>query len=262
MKRIMLVLLLCAMTATIVYTQDESIPPIPPKRSRAARVGAFGGFTPGWLFVDVAPINDFLVPAGGAPLKDNGVMLFGGAGSAYIMFVPNLRVGGVGMGGSIKSTSLQKFSNGTSIRRDAELHVGFGGVTLEYVLPVFERFDIAVGTMLGTGGIDITLRQDRGLGLTWNEEWGNFGSGNYNDPTGNSVGNITRKLSGNYFVWIPSVNFEYALLGWVGLRLGASYVGMSAPSWEVDDHYDLIGVPDKISGKGFMISAGAFVGTF
>jgi hypothetical protein len=37
---------------------------------------------------------------------------------------------------------------------------------------------------------------------------------------------------------------------------------MASPSWQVDDKYDLLGVPSKISGKGFMINAGLFVGTF
>ena len=41
-----------------------------------------------------------------------------------------------------------------------------------------------------------------------------------------------------------------------------AYVGMSFPAWEVDGEYELLGVPSDISGKGFMIQAGLFVGTF
>jgi hypothetical protein len=63
-------------------------------------------------------------------------------------------------------------------------------------------------------------------------------------------------------VWVPAVNIEYGILGWLGVRLGASYVGMSAPSWTVDDQYDLLGVPSKVSGKGFMVNMGIFIGTF
>jgi hypothetical protein len=254
MKRVLLTLLFTLYAGSLSIAQEE--PPIPPQRSKAAKVGAFGGFTPGWLFVDVAPINEMLVPSGGAALKNNGVWLYGGAGSAYIMFVKNLRVGGLGMSGAISSTAL----SATGIRRDAGLNVGFGGVTLEYVVPIVERLDVSVGTMLGAGGIDITLRQDAGGAKTWGAEWGNFESGNYG--VGGQVSHIKQTMSGAFFVWVPSVNIEYALLGWVGIRVGASYVGMSAPSWTVDDNYELLGVPGKVNGQGFMVNAGVFVGTF
>lgn len=258
MKRIFITLVLLAQMCTFVFAQQEEEPPIPPKRSKAGKIGAFGGFIPGLLFVDVKPINDVLVPAGGAPLRENGVFLWGGGGAAYIMLVPNLRVGGVGMSGSISSTKL----DAAMVRHDAQLKVGFGGVTVEYVVPVVERLDVAFGTMLGGGGIDIILRQDAGRAKTWGQEWVNFGTGNYNDPAPAQVNNIKRTLTGSYFVWIPSVNVEYAILGWVGFRLGISYVGMSSPSWTLDDNYELLGAPSTVSGKGFMINAGLFVGTF
>jgi len=257
MKKLVLVVVLTAIISPLTFAQqdDDSIPPMPPRRSKAAKVGAFGGFTPGWLFVDVNPINEFLVPNLGAALKDDGVVMFGGAGSAYIMFLPNVRVGGVGMSGSISSTSLELFPSGQRLRRDAELTVGFGGVTIEYVVPIVERLDVAFGTMLGGGGIDITLRVSDGSDRLWTELWGNFG--------GASTGsNFTHKLSGSYFVWVPSVSLEYAALGWLGARLGASYVGMSAPSWELDNKAEILGVPGKVNGKGFMVNAGLFVGTF
>lgn len=249
MKRLLLMIISISCIVSTAFPQEEG--PIPPKRTRSVKVGAFGGFTPGWLFLDVKPINEFLEPAKGAGLKDDGVLLAGGAGAAYIMIVPNLRVGGMGMGGSIKSTSLDAFG----VRRDAELSVSFGGVTFEYVIPVVERLDLSVGTMIGGGGIDLILRQDQGGASTWVQQWNFFGS------TG-SVTNTTRKLGGSFLVWIPSVSLEYAALGWVGVRIGASYVGMSAPTWTIDDNYELLGAPSKVSGKGFMLNAGLFIGTF
>ena len=251
MKRCLLLLVLFSFTATWLFAQQEEEPPIPPKRSRAAKVGAFGGFTPGWLFVDVKPINDFLQAAGGAPLKDNGVYLWGGGGAAYIMLIPNLRVGGLGMSGSITSTSVDAFG----VRRDAELHVGFGGVTLEYTMPLAERLDVSLGTMIGGGGIDLVLRQDKGGIDLWSGE-------QYIFRNGSPSMNFKRTLSGSYFILIPSLNVEYAILGWFGVRLGASYVSMISPSWTVDDNYELLGVPTNVSGRGFMLNAGLFVGTF
>ncbi len=254
MKHLVLVSSLFLILASPALSQDDLIPP---KRTRASKVGFFGGLTPGWLFVDVKPINDYLIGSQGAPLKESGVFLFGGGGAVYIGVVNNFRVGGIGMSGSISSSSVDMLG----VRRDAELNVGFGGVTLEYVIPVVQRLDIAIGTMLGWGGVDLTLRQDAGGNLTWNDEWGNFGNGNYNDSTG-QIKNISRKLSGSYFVWVPSLNVEYAILGWLAVRFGASYVGMSAPSWTVDDQYDLVGTPSSVSGKGWMVNGAILVGTF
>lgn len=250
MRKVLSIALLAMMVVTISSAQEE---PIPPKRSRLVKVGLYAGFTPGWLFMDVKPINTFLLAGKGAPLKDDGVFMSGGGGAAYIMLLPNVRVGGVGMSGALKSASVDL----SGIRRDTKLAVGFGGVTIEYVVPVVERLDLAFGGMLGWGGLDLTLRQSNGGTNTWVGEQNLFGSW-----TAGSPGNMTRTLSGSFFIWSPSVNVEYALLGWLGVRLGASYVGMSIPSWSVDTNYDLLGVPSDITGKGFMLQAGVFVGTF
>lgn len=248
MKRVLFTLCLISALATVGLAQEE---PIPPKRTKAAKIGGLFGYTPGWLFVDTKPINGFIVPAKGAALKESGLYLNGIGGSAYIIFVPNIRVGGLGMSGRSTSTSLDGFG----VRRDVEMEVSFAGVTVEYVHQIMERFDVAVGTMIGGGDLSLTLRQDNGGSLTWNGEWSNFG----NPPV---LTNLTRKLSGGFFTIVPSINFEYAILGWVGVRLGASYVAMMAPSWKVDDTYELLGVPSSIKGNGFMINAGLFVGTF
>ena len=103
MKRLLILLVLASLAAPLVTAQDE---PIPPKRSRMAKMGLFGGFTPGYLMMDVKPINSFITAGRGAALKEGGVFMTGGAGAAYIMVLQNVRVGGMGMSGGLKSTSL------------------------------------------------------------------------------------------------------------------------------------------------------------
>jgi hypothetical protein len=252
MKKHFVVALLVLCTCGGVLAQEE---PIPPKRSKMMKVGLFGGFTPAWLFVDMKSINDYVVKSNGAPLSEHGIFMVGGAGSAYIMLVPNLRVGGLGMSGGVTSSSVQ---NG--VRRDTEVHVGFGGVTIEYVVPLVEHLDLAFGSMLGGGGMDIILREDLGGNKTWDQEWATFGSSN--PQAGYQVSSISRKLGGSFFVLVPSANVEYAVLPWLAFRLGASYVAMISPSWTLDDKYDLLNVPSTISGKGFMINFGILAGTF
>ena len=262
MKTPALLLTVVAFCASLGLAQDEVIPP---KRSHMAKVGLFGGFTPGMIFPNVKPINDFLVAGGAAPLKDNGVFMLGGTGAAYIMIVPNLRLGGLGMSGSISSTSLDVATN---IRRDVQLKIGYGGVTVEYVVPIMEHFDFAVGTMLGTGGMDLTIRKSNGGSNTWGAEQGYLGGTGIPvyTPSGALLGsppnNVTRILTGSFYMIIPSVSFEYAVTGWLALRLGASYVGMVGPSWKIDSNYDLLGVPSDVNGNGFMANLGLLVGTF
>jgi hypothetical protein len=128
-------------------------------------------------------------------------------------------------------------------------------VTIEYVIPLAERFDFAAGTLLGGGGLDLTVRRSTSGTSTWSGEQGNL-AGTVTSQ------NSTSQYNGAFFVAVPSVNFEYAITGWIGVRLGASYVTMFAPTWKKDNEFDLVGVPSSVKGSGFMINAGLFVGTF
>ncbi len=252
MKRCAVTVMLLFIAVSLAAAQDETIPP--PRRAHPQKVGAVGGFTTGWLFLDVNPINSFLTGAKFNPLNTSGLLEMGGAGAAYIMVLRNFRVGGTGMSGSLSSSALDA---ATGVRRDAQLKAGFGAVTLEYVIPLYERLDLVTGLALGAGGIDLILRKSNGTTSTWDVEGHSFDSSAIA-----AVGNISRTLTGHFFIWVPSVSLEYAFLGWLGVRAGASYVGMSAPSWTVDSNYDLLNVPSNISGKGWMINLDLLVGTF
>lgn len=252
MRNHLFILALILVFTVSLFAQEE---PIPPKRSKMAKVGLFGGPMPAFLFADLGPVNDYLKGAGAATVNENGVFLYGGGGAIYIMLLPNVRIGGMGMAGSVSSSQL----SGT-VRKDATVSIGFGGATVEYVIALAPRFDLALGTMIGGGGIDITLRQDAGGTKSWMQEWSSFGTGNY--ETGTQVNDIEREMAGGFFVLIPSVNLEYAITGWLGARLGVSYVSMLAPSWTLDTKHDLLGVPTAVSGKGFMLNAGLFLGTY
>lgn len=249
MKKILLSLLLVFGVFGTLMAQEE---PIPPRRTKAAKMGLFGGFMPGYLFVDTKELNTHLLNSGAAPLGEDGMFMYGGGGAIYIMVVPNLRIGGVGMSGGLTSSKVT-----AGIRRDAEMRVGYGGVTVEYVVPIVPRLDVSFGTMIGWGGVDVTLTQDMGFAKTWEDEWSDFGFGG-----GTMVTSVRRQMSGKFWIFTPSVNVEYAILGWLGARLGVSYVTMVSPSWELDQTYDLLNVPSGIKGNGFMINGGLFFGTF
>ncbi len=238
--------------ASVATAQEE---PIPPKRAQMAKVGAVGGFTTSFLFMDMGPINDFLNGAKmGRPFSNGPVFMDGGAGAAYIIVVKNLRIGGIGMGGS---RTVSVLDGATGIRRDATVKAGYGAVTVEYVVPLLQHLDFVGGAQLGTGGIDLIVRKSNGASMTWTGEQGTLATDNLA-----SGGSITRTYSGKYFIWIPTVSVEYAFLGWAGIRVGASYLGMSSPSWKVDNNYDLLDVPSSVSGKGWTLNVALLLGTF
>lgn len=255
MKRYLLVFfsLLVIFNLYLIAQEQEEDEILPPKRSKSGKLGGAGGFTPTFLFLDnIDVINQFISSANGAKLDNGPLALYGGQGYGYIMLVENLRVGGLGLSGTRKSKALDP---NTFTRRDIEYTVGYGGVTIEYAFPIVPRLDISAGVMLGAGGVDVKMTKNTYDTKVWNDVWSEYGS-----PSPTSE--YTRKLSGTFFVYQPSLNVEYAILRWVGLRVGVSYVGMSGGSWKMDDNYDVSGVPSDMNGNGFMINTGLFVGTF
>ena len=74
-----------------------------------APFGGGGGYTPGWIFVNLDELNNQLVSFGSGQLGKSGFYTSGGAGFVYIGFVPNLRIGGMGFGGSTSESVLVKW---------------------------------------------------------------------------------------------------------------------------------------------------------
>jgi hypothetical protein len=252
MKRLCFLLLILLSTSMMMMAQqDEEDEPIPPPhKAGGPKFGGAAGFTQNLLFLDMTPINQILAANNCAPFDGDGLFMMGGQGYGYIMFLPNVRVGGMGGSGTRISTSIQG-----NVRRQVELSAGFGGVTIDYVFSVLPRLDISTGALLGGGGMSFTLRRDDGTVKLWNDVWSGFGGGN-------PASNYSTKISGSFFVIQPNVNVEVALLRWLGLRVGAGYTGMIGNNWKLDDTYDLYNAPDNISAKGWMINGGVFLGTF
>src|SRR4030065_2649640 len=70
-----------------------------------APFGGGGGYTPGCIFVNLDEYNKQLVSFGSGQLSKSGFYTSGGAGFVYIGFVPNLRIGGMGFGGSTSTSA-------------------------------------------------------------------------------------------------------------------------------------------------------------
>ena len=107
MKRL-LILIVCSFSVltSLAIGQGQEEEPLPPKRSSQAKLGGGGGFTQNWLFLDLDPLNRILSNSGAAEFNKNGMLLLGGQGYGYVLFVQSLRIGGMGAGGTIRSRSL------------------------------------------------------------------------------------------------------------------------------------------------------------
>jgi hypothetical protein len=106
------------------------------------------GYVPAWYIPNIDPINVQLNEIGMSELSSSGFYSSGIAGYLYVGFVKNLRIGGMGYGGSV-STSDEN--------REVIYSLGGGGVTLEYTLPFIKDLGISVGAAIGALNLELYL---------------------------------------------------------------------------------------------------------
>ena len=210
-----------------------------------APFGGGGGYTPGWIFVNLDELNQQLIPFGSGQLSKSGFYTSGGAGFIYIGFVPGLRVGGMGFGGS---TSESAFLNG--FEREAIYSISGGGFTIEYTFPFIKNIAVSVGTIIGGGGIQIELYKNAG-----SFDWQNL----FTEASSN---NISRRLINNFFLLTPTLNVDIPFYRFVSLRIGGGYQLAFGKTWKAENNKELFNVPSKLNGNGFFIQTGIFFGFF
>lgn len=208
-----------------------------------APFGGGGGFVGGWSMPNIDPINLKLKEIGIPELSTSGIFTTGGAGFIYIGFVKNLRVGGMGYGGTISSSST---ING--INNEAIYSLGGGGLTVEYTLPFIKDIGVSLGAILGAGSMSLELYRNDG-----NFSW----EGILDEPS-----NISRKVENNFWTFTPTLNADFPVYRFVALRLGVGYQLTFAGDWEAENGQSISGIPSDLSADGFFIQAGIFAGFF
>lgn len=215
-----------------------------------APFGGGGGYTPGWIIVNLDDLNKQLIGFGSGQLSKNGFYTSGGAGFVYIGFIPNLRIGGLGFGGS---TSESAISNG--YEREIVYSISGGGLTVEYTVPFIKNVAVSVGTIIGAGNIQIELYRNSG-----NFDWVNLWSEVSN--IGASSKNISRKLSNDFFLLSPMINIDIPFYRFISFRLGGGYQLAFGKNWKIENEKQLSNVPSNLNGNGFFIQSGIFFGFF
>ncbi|HKI77531.1 MAG TPA: hypothetical protein VKA26_03205 [Ignavibacteriaceae bacterium] len=240
MKKISAVILLIILITNQSYSQDAQYFDAP--------FGGGGGYTPGWYFPNLDKINvqlqGFNVPA----LSTKGFYTSGGAGFIYLGFIPQLRVGGMGFGGSTSSSA-----NVNGEIREAIYSLGGGALTVEYTLPFFRDFGISIGASIGRGNLKIEVYKNSGA-FDWNNVW--------TEISNSSTSNYSRTIENNYWIITPTLNVDIPFQRFVTFRIGAGYQFTFGDKWAAENDQPINNVPPDLTGKSFFIQSGVFIGFF
>lgn len=245
-------LILLGGTAPLLAQQNNDESDNDLKEPRYMKVGGAGGVVTSLGFFKNDEINKTLKSVGMPSLNSDPMVLVGGEGYGYIMFLPNLRIGGFGTGG-YRTISL--YEPETNVKKDVEYHIRYSGFLADYVVPVAHHFDIAGGLTIGSGSIEILMTRDNGGFKRWDDICTEFGA---NAQTKN----VTRSLSGTFVSVNPHLNFEYTLLTWMQLRVGVGYPMLFNADWQLNDNADILNVPTALKPDGITINGGIMFGFF
>lgn len=208
------------------------------------------GYVPAWYIPNVDPVNVQLSQVGMPELSNSGFYSSGIAGFLYVGFVKDLRIGGMGFGGSLSAS--QTVDN---VNREVVYNLSGGGVTIEYTLPFVKNVGVSVGAMIGAGSLELDLYRNSG-NFSWAGTWEEF-----SDPDVSSDAYYS-KLRNHYWMFTPTVNLDYPIYRFVLLRLGVGYQLAFADEWTADNDQPVSGIPSDLNGNSFFIQSGIFVGFF
>jgi hypothetical protein len=204
------------------------------------------GYVPAWYIPNIDPINSQLNEIGMSELSSSGFYSSGIAGFLYVGFVKNLRVGGMGYGGSL-STSDEN--------REVIYSLGGGGVTLEYTLPFIKDIGVSIGAAIGSGNLELNIYRNSGE-FTWEGTWEELTDPNI------STESYNRKLENSFWMITPTINLDYPIYRFVSLRLGVGYQLTFADEWTADNDQPVSNIPSDLNSNSFFIQSGIFIGFF
>lgn len=213
-----------------------------------ARFGAAGGVTPAFIFPNLDPINSQIKKIGIDQLSNSGMFVLGGSGYIYIMLVENLRIGGMGIGGT-KSTS--GFTGG--LNKEVKYNYGFGGVTVEYTLPFVKSIAVSFGAILGAGSSSVEIYQNSGS-FTWEDTWRKVNNGIV------LTNQVSDKISNTFFTIAPTINIDIPLSRFIAFRIGGGYAATISDDWKINNGQSIANIPSDLSSNSFFVQTGIYFG--
>lgn len=214
-----------------------------------SKFGLAGGVTTSWMFPNYDEINKQLPTFGINEEFSGGILTLGGSGYVYLMLIDDLRIGGMGFGGTRSASST---NNG--VNKEVRYTLSGGAFTIEYTLPFVKRVAISVGTSIGGGKLTIEQFQND-ENFSWQNTWDEF-----NNLSGTQ--NISRKMENNYFTITPTINIDVPLNRFFAIRVGSGYQFAINENWTIENEKTLTNVPSSINGNAFFIQTGIYLGFF
>lgn len=245
MKKI-IALLIVLISFNLINAQDET-----EDVGWVARFGIAGGITPTWIIPNIDPLNAEIKKVGLEELSNSGMLLLGGGGYAYIMFVDNLRLGGIGLSGSTSTSG--KIGN---MNKEIKYNYGFGGVSVEYTLPFVKYIGVSVGAIIGAGSQSIEIYQNNGS-FTWDDTWGKVNSDGIV-----MTNHVSDEISNAFYIFTPTLNVDVPINRFIALRIGGGYTFTFDNDWSLNNDNSIEGVPNDFSGDSFFIQTGIYFGFF
>ncbi len=229
------------MSFSLIFAQENA------EVGWVARFGLAGGINPVYLFPNVDPVNEQIKNVGLNELSKSGMIAWGGSGYAYIMFVENLRIGGIGLSGSMNTSGkVGEFD------KEVKYGYGMGGLTIEYTFPSLHRVAISVGGIIGMTSTEIEIYQSS-MNYNWENLW---------QKVNNKTQEVSDKLTKTSYLIAPTVNFDIPLNRFIAFRLGAGYSFGFGGDWEINNHKNIEGVPSDLNSNTFFIQTGIYLGFF
>ncbi|MDQ7815404.1 MAG: hypothetical protein RDU14_00090 [Melioribacteraceae bacterium] len=244
MKKLLITLFLFVAVHNAVAQEGEDV-------GWVARFGLAGGFNPSFVFPNLDPLNAEVRKMGLSELSGSSLFLWGGGGYAYIMLIDNLRLGGIGIGGSTGSKGMVNGYN-----REVNYNFGLGGVTIEYTLPFIKHMALSVGAIIGAGSQSIEIYQNKN-DFTWGGIWGKVSSSGilmHDD--------VNYEISNTFFTLVPTLNLDVPINRFVAVRLGGGYIFNFNESWKVNNDRNISGVFKELTSNNFFIQTGVYFGFF
>ncbi len=214
-----------------------------------SKFGIAGGLTATWMFPNYDEINKQLPAFGINDELSGGLLTWGGSGYVYLMIVDDLRIGGMGYGGT---QSVSSSSNG--FNREVKYGLSGGAFSIEYTLPFIKKVGVSLGGMIGSGKLTIDLYKNIG-DFSWQKTWDEFDMPERTD-------NISRRIENNFITLTPTINIDIPLTRFFAIRIGSGYQFTMSESWTIENDKTFKDVPSSLNGDAFFIQTGIYLGFF
>lgn len=234
---------------------DYDFSEIPVEEEDIPYIGVGGGYQLLVTLLDMTELNKVNASLGLGAFT-GGLFMHGGGGWTAIGIIPNVRLGVFGGAGSKEVTKTETIAD-SAFDRSMRFSAGYTVAHIDYAIPVFSKFTVAPGVMIGGGSTTLEYTQTK-EGTSFSSL---FDPAKSNGPGGDL--SYQTSVTRSYPVFIPTLNIEYALTQFILVRAGAGYsmTTLFGDTWD-DRHGNVVsGVPD-INADGLTFSAGLFLGLF